>query len=77
MEWIKVSDLLPPDMEYVLITVKHWNNGNTHVWPTQARRRNGHFEVYLDDGYAVGWDSSRVLDSEVTHWMPLPKAAED
>ena len=72
MDWIKCTDRMPPDMEPVIVTV---------VWRGEKRVETN---VYHEDGcWKQDYDSmdgggtDYYSDDEITHWMPMPKPAED
>ena len=77
MDWIKVTDRMPPDMEPVIVTVKF-------LIPQFGRKKGACADVrynhnkdaweYLSDAYHAVWDELKV---EVTHLTPMPKPAED
>lgn len=73
MEWISVNDRMPDDCEIVIVTVKY-GGGSKTVYP-EGR--------YNKDKGLWEWSSEPCFDKwfkftgSVTHWMPLPKAAED
>lgn len=72
MEWIKVTDRLPPDMEPVMVTA-YWK-GNREVLP--IARYNEDLEQWeYSNAYTDGWDDLNWCD--VTHWAPWPEPAED
>lgn len=74
-EWIKCSDRMPPDGEYVLAWEK-WSEV-----PFIGEYSRGCWGVSKEhyDCHA-GWDGgvvvASVTDSLVTHWMPLPAKPE-
>lgn len=57
--WIPVSERLPEDNKYYLVTIEL----------TFSRSNR-----YVDIQNAGGWDSLRKCGHEVLAWMPLPKA---
>lgn len=67
--WIPVSERLPEDMQYVLLTVRRLNNAYNH-------------EPFISVGY-IGWNQHHwwcahdgdceISKVEVLAWMPLPK----
>jgi len=67
--WIPVSERLPEDMQYVLLTVRRLNNAYNH-------------EPFISVGY-IGWNQHHwwcahdgdceISNVEVLAWMPLPK----
>lgn len=79
MEWIKVTDRLPPDMTAVIVTVKANGEDGTE------RRMTINFPVVWtgEEWAQVAGDPTKCLEifpienAEVTHWMPWPTAAED
>ena len=78
MDWIKVTpETMPPDMEPVIVTVKIPENGKhkdkerKEVW-AEIYLENGSWMYDANDGEHEIWDKAVV-----THWMPMPKAAED
>lgn len=78
MDWIKVTpETMPPDMETVIVTVKIPENGKhkdkerKEVW-AEIYLENGSWMYDANDGEHEIWDKAVV-----THWMPMPKAAED
>lgn len=72
-EWISVKDKLPKQGKNVLI---YWKNSANKrfidvacIWKGKTYNYNGgwHFSYCDIDG------SNMLDDSQVTHWMPLPK----
>ena len=77
MAWIKCTDRMPPDMEPVIVTVRFLIPQFGRKKGTFADVRYNHNKdawEYLSDAYHAVWDELKV---EVTHWMPMPKPAED
>lgn len=92
MDWIKVTpETMPTDMVPVMVTILQrfckYDEGNLHYSPFVAgpyRRNRGEWEYRLSgcitetsDGewgtIHQGTDEREI----VTHWMPMPKPAED
>ena len=71
-DWIKCTDRMPPDMEPVIVTVL-WK-GNKFV-ETEVYRSDGCWMKDYDSMDGGGTDY--YSDDEITHWMPMPKPAED
>lgn len=72
MAWIKCTDRMPPDMEPVIITVENYRE---RYVMTEARY-NADFDLW-EWLYEAGADYWKGVDGKVTHWMPMPKPAED
>ena len=78
MEWIKVEDRLPEDMQEVLVF------GNTEVnnekttylaifhKNVQCKDING--KVHVESQF---WEIQYGYDMDVTHWMPLPQPPKE
>jgi hypothetical protein len=64
MEWISVKDRLPNNVYDVLVIGKGWDDMEWH-------------RIYfLEDGEWYTQDAelvSRMSQSKITHWMPLPE----
>lgn len=77
MAWIKCTDRMPPDMEPVIVTVKVPAKGKRK----DKERKEVWAGIYLENGswmYDKNDGEHEILDKVVvTHWMPIPKAAED
>ena len=73
MGWIKVTpETMPPDMEPVIVTA---------VWRGEKRVET---DVYRESGFwkrdydsMDGGGTDYYSDDEITHWMHMPKPAED
>ena len=72
MAWIKCTDRMPPDMDPVIVTAV-WR-GEKRV-ETDVYRESGFWKQDYDSMY--GEDTNYYSDDEITHWMPMPKPAED
>lgn len=72
MAWIKCTDRMPPDMEPVIVTLRFSDTDGKFVWADV--RHNGEKWEYLSNSWDDIWSD---VDGEVTHWMPMPKPAED
>lgn len=72
MGWIKCTDRMPPEMEPVIVTVL-WK-GNKFV-ETEVYRSDGCWMKDYDSMDGGGTDY--YSDDEITHWMHMPKPAED
>ena len=72
MAWIKCTDRMPPDMEPVIVTAV-WR-GEKRV-ETDVYRESGFWKQDYDSMY--GGDTNYYSDDEITHWMPMPKPADD
>ena len=70
MDWIKCTDRMPPDMEPVIVTMLV--NGEKQVYGNV--RRKG--DLWQINGLVV--DRWLFIRGEmITHWMLMPKPAED
>lgn len=58
-EWIKVSDCLPEINQKVFV----WDS----AWPDRME-----FGFYDPEFSSTKWRCSEYMESDVTHWMPLP-----
>jgi hypothetical protein len=70
--WISVSDRLPIEYDWVLVSVVDWKNENMRLIPIVAERRKGRWTSQEDEGDLEKW--FHVI---VTHWMPLPEPPKD
>lgn len=75
--WISITEHLPEDYEWVLISYKDAYNSKLRYTPSIGTRVNGFWRTKEGDVYAKFKDYS-TYDFErehrviVTHWMPLP-----
>lgn len=80
MDWIKCTDRMPPENEYVLVTAIHNRTGKRVVigqasimefWSGYAGRWFGPVSSQNDYWLMEGEDYT------VTHWMPYPEPAKE
>lgn len=71
--WIKVTpDTMPPDMQEVIVTFENEKKERDVQLQARWNGKHGHWEFL---GY--DWEEVREPYYKVTHWMPMPKPAED
>lgn len=73
MKWIKCSEILPKDDEYVLV----YHERDWHITVGSFNSENVSFYIesdgtkfYTDDGWETEIPWAQM--GRVTHWMPLP-----
>lgn len=79
MDWIKCTDRMPPKTMPVLVTVDAGEDYRPFVIPdARWNEERRCFEVRDDNESFYGWSTLRYsYRGTVTHWMPMPKPAED
>ena len=72
MNWVKVTDRLPPDMEPVMVTVQYIS-GSRDVYP-EARwnQKKGYWEMVAPS--AEDWWKTNMT---ITHWIQWLEPPED
>jgi len=71
--WISVSDRLPIEYDWVLVSVVALENKKMRLIPIVAERKKGRWASQEDDE----GDLERWLHVTVTHWMSLPESPKD
>ncbi len=78
MEWVKCSDRMPENDQYVL--VYHWDDFHITVGYFESHNVQFYIEsdgskFYTDDGWEteIPW----AQKGPVTHWMPLPNPPKE
>ena len=80
-EWIRVSDRLPNEMQWVVFASFYgWGKQVMEIDSVVAGQfLNGSFHPNTDGLEASNYDGGAciTLEMEPTHWMPLPDAPKD
>ena len=79
MDWIKCTDRMPPERELVIGTTKYL------VWQEKKYVKQVLPGVYYFNGkwyfgpipFGYEEEYQKEVFGEITHWMPMPKPAED
>lgn len=81
MDWIKCTDRMPPKTMIVMVTIGG-ENFRPFVFPAARWNEN---KQYFERIYHAGRNANPgepdswwgKITARVTHWMPMPKPAED
>jgi hypothetical protein len=84
MEWIKITERLPPEKELVLVVLRsRYATSVTAMefvgdsrWKPDLDMVSG-YEWEYDYAWSEGYPNPPAGDLIVTHWMPLPPAPTD
>ena len=72
MEWISVEDRMPPKETYVLV---YCNSGENSC--IAFAMNFGRYFVMTDDVGYKNTEWKTPIDSEITHWMPMPEPPKE
>ena len=75
MAWIKVTDRMPPNGMMLIVTVEI--NGKKMVEYDVAWNNRKQEWAWVKFGKQPEYGSLKNSPIKVTHWMPMPKPAED
>lgn len=75
MDWIKCTDRMPPDREFVMVTYKLSTGKRICSECKKICYVSGKWIEYA--GGDRVWEIERDYPCRVTHWMQYPKPAED
>lgn len=75
MEWIKSTERMPDDMEQVIVTIDKGDLGKEVCCDAMYDVTVKKWKVFIYGQYY--WIFEGSVGCRVTHWMQIPKPAED